>query len=127
MPDIRDTLNACSRLLGREAPARGPVLDLHLIAKSRALVQSSKSRHPNGWPLTNQMTATPSRRGSMTACDDWPSARLIRHMTVGSSYPGLAGVSDTPLSRGKGDAISTATVLGEEGTTPVVEGTRPKD
>lgn len=35
MPDIRDTLNACSRLLGREAPARGPVLDLHLIAKEQ--------------------------------------------------------------------------------------------
>lgn len=42
-----------------------------------------------------QMTTTPSERGPITACDDRPSARRMRHMTVGSAYTGGIEVSDT--------------------------------
>jgi hypothetical protein len=48
-------------------------------------------------------------------------------MTVGSSYPGFAGVSDTPVAKGKGDAISTATFLADARATPVAKGTWRED
>ena len=52
-----------------------------------ALVQSLKTRDPSLWPLRNQVTIAPSARGLSTACDNnRPSARCIRHMTVGALY-----------------------------------------
>ena len=47
----------------------------------------------------NHTTAAPSERGQMTACENWPSARRILHMTVGSLYTDGIGMSGTPCQQ----------------------------
>jgi hypothetical protein len=73
-----------------------------------AAPQSTKSRRPTGWSLTNQTTDAPSVRGAINAWHDI-SARCMRHITVGWSYTSGVCISANIGRRGKLDTSAKFT------------------